>query len=163
MIHYTGYKHKIKEHILNDTTKSAWEKVRLVRSKDRPTSQEYISKLFTNFVELSGDRAIGDDSAIVAGLAEFNGYPVTIIAQQKGKKTIQEAIARNWGMASPAGYRKALRLIKQAEKFHRPVVCLIDTIGASCNKEAEEYGQGWIIARLLEELSTIKTPILSII
>ena len=158
-----NYKYKIAEHTMNDKIKSTWEKVRFVRSKERPTSLDYISKLFANFVELSGDRTIGDDSAIVAGLAEFNGYPITIIGQQKGKRTIQEAISRNWGMSSPAGYRKALRLIKQAEKFHRPVVCLIDTIGAACNKEAEEYGQGWIIASLLEELSTIKTPIVSII
>lgn len=154
---------KKKERNVSSSEKSAWDKVRIARSQTRPTSLDYISKLFTNFIELSGDRVSGDDKAIVAGLAEFNGYPVTIVGQQKGKKTIQDAIHRNWGMAAPSGYRKALRLIKEAEKFHRLVICLVDTIGASCNREAEEYGQGWVIARVLEELSAIKTPILSIV
>ena len=157
------YEQKMDNDIMNYEVSSIWKKVQLARSKDRPTSMDYISKLFTNFVELSGDRATGDDPAIVAGLAEFNGCPVTIVGQQKGKKTMQEAIFRNWGMPSPSGYRKALRLIKQAEKFHRPVVCLVDTIGAACDKKAEECGQGWAIAKLLDELSAIKTPILSII
>ncbi len=154
---------KKKKQVLNTSENSAWNKVKIARSQTRPTSLDYISKLFSNFIELSGDRVSGDDSAIVAGLAEFNGYPVTVVGQQKGKKTIQEAIQRNWGMTSPSGYRKALRLIKEAEKFHRPVICLVDTIGASCNREAEEYGQGWVIARLLEEMSAVKTPILSIV
>ncbi len=151
------------EYIEIEESKTAWEKVKIARSKDRPTSKDYIYRIFTNFMELSGDRATGDDSAIVAGVAEINGHPVTVVGQQKGKNDLQEAIYRNWGMASPSGYRKALRLIKQAEKFRRPVVCLVDTIGASCNKEAEEFGQGWIIASMLEELSTVSVPILSIV
>lgn len=160
---FNSYKQKIKNCKIHHEENNVWEKVKLARSKSRPTSMDYISKLFGNFVELSGDRATGDDPAIVAGLAEFNGCPITVVGLQKGKKTMQEAILRNWGMPSPSGYRKALRLIKQAEKFHRPVVCLVDTIGAACDKKAEEYGQGWVIANLLEELSAIKVPIVSII
>lgn len=143
--------------------KTAWDKVLLARSRERPTSMDYISGLFDGFYELCGDRISGDDHAIVGGIATFKGCPVTVIGHQKGKKSMGDAIYRNWGMPAPQGYRKVLRLVKQAEKFHRPVVFLVDTIGAACGKEAEEGGQGIAIANLLQELSVLKTPILSIV
>ena len=115
-----------------------------------------------HLVEFPGDRYFGDDTAIVGGIGYYKGSPVTVIAQCKGKET-KENIRRNFGMPSPEGYRKALRLMKQAEKFHRPVLCLVDTPGAFCGLEAEERGQGEAIARNLYELSTLKTPILSIV
>ena len=140
----------------------AWEKVLLSRKKDRPSGMDYIKKLFPDFMELHGDRAFGDDAAIVGGIAEFLGVPVTVIAQCKGRNT-KENIQRNFGMPSPEGYRKALRLMKQAEKFHRPVICFVDTPGAFCGMEAEERGQGEAIAHNLLEMSALKTPILSVI
>ena len=112
---------------------------------------------------LCGDRISGDDHAIVGGIATFKGCPVTVIGHQKGKNSMEDAIYRNWGMPAPQGYRKVLRLVKQAEKFRRPVVFFVDTIGAACGKEAEEGGQGIAIANLLQELSVLKTPILSIV
>lgn len=136
-----------------------WEKIKLARSYTRPTSTEYINILFENFIQLSGDRVSGDDPAIIAGIAKFRGVPVTVIGQQKGKASLEQAIYYNWGMTSPSGYRKALRLMKQAEKFKR----FIDTIGAACGEEAEEHGQGAVIATLLQEMSVLKVPILSII
>ena len=142
---------------------SPWQKVKIARSKDRPTSMDYIERMFEEFVEFHGDRTSGDDHAIVGGIASLNGYAVTVIGQQKGKKSLDEATYRNWGMASPNGYRKALRLMKQAEKFNRPIICFVDTIGAACGKEAEEQGQGAIIAELLKDMSAIGVPILSII
>ncbi len=142
---------------------SPWQKVKIARSKDRPTSMDYIDRIFEEFEELHGDRTMGDDPAIIGGIASLNGYPVTVIGQQKGKKSLEEAKYRNWGMASPNGYRKALRLMKQAEKFQRPIVCFVDTIGAACGKEAEEQGQGVVIAQLLKDMSTLEVPILSII
>lgn len=142
---------------------SPWQKVKIARSKERPTSMDFIEGIFEEFEELHGDRTIGDDPAIVGGLARLNGYPVTVVGQQKGKKNLEEAVYRNWGMASPSGYRKALRLMKQAEKFHRPIICFVDTIGAACGKEAEEQGQGVVIAQLLKEMSVLEIPILSII
>lgn len=142
---------------------SPWQKVKIARSKERPTSMDYIERIFENFVELHGDRTIGDDPAIIGGIASLNGYPVTVIGQQKGKKSLEEAKYRNWGMASPNGYRKALRLMKQAEKFQRPIVCFVDTIGEACGKEAEEQGQGAVIAQLLQDMSILEVPILSII
>ena len=143
--------------------KTAWDKVLLARSRERPTSMEYISWLFEGFYELCGDRISGDDHAIVGGIATFKGCPVTVIGHQKGKNSMGDAIYRNWGMPAPHGYRKVLRLVKQAEKFRRPVVFFVDTIGAACGKEAEEGGQGIAIADLLQELSVLKTPILSIV
>lgn len=140
----------------------AWEKVFLSRKKDRPTGMNYIRELFPGFMELHGDRYFGDDPAIVGGIAEFLGAPVTVIAQCKGRNT-KENIKRNFGMPSPEGYRKALRLMKQAEKFKRPVICFVDTPGAFCGMEAEERGQGEAIARNLLEMSALKTPILSIV
>lgn len=143
--------------------KTAWDKVLLACSAERPTSMDYISWLFDGFYELCGDRILGDDHAIVAGIATFKGYPITVIGHQKGKKSMEDAIYRNWGMPAPQGYRKVLRLVKQAEKFCRPVVFFVDTIGAACGKDAEEGGQGIAIANLLQELSVLKTPILSIV
>lgn len=140
---------------------SAWDKVSLVRKAERPTSLEYIENIFEGFIELHGDRYFGDDEAIVGGIAKLNGKPVTIIAQQKGRNT-KENIERNFGMPNPEGYRKTLRLMKQAEKFHRSVVCFIDTPGAFCGIGAEERGEGEAIARNLMVMSLLKTPIISI-
>lgn len=140
---------------------SAWDKVSLVRKAERPTSLEYIENIFEGFIELHGDRYFGDDEAIVGGIAKLDGKPVTIIAQQKGRNT-KENIERNFGMPNPEGYRKALRLMRQAEKFHRPVVCFIDTPGAFCGIGAEERGEGEAIARNLMSMSMLKTPVISI-
>lgn len=141
---------------------SAWEHVQLSRKKNRPTGRDYIEALFTDFIELHGDRYYKDDQAILGGIARFQGIPVTVIAQEKGRNT-KESIAHNFGMPSPEGYRKALRLMKQAEKFGRPIFCFVDTPGAFCGLEAEERGQGEAIAKNLFEMSDIKAPILSII
>lgn len=140
-----------------------WERVKIARGKDRPTSVDYIKKLFDGFIELSGDRIYGDDHAVVGGVALFKGVPVTVIGQQKGKKDIDDAVYRNWGMLSPHGYRKALRLMKQAEKFHRPIICFVDTIGADCRADSEKNGIGTAIAEILMEMSALETPVLSII
>ncbi len=141
---------------------SAWEKVLLSRKKDRPVGMDYIEKLFADFMELHGDRYYKDDAAIVGGIATFRGIPVTVIAQCKGRNT-KENIRRNFAMPSPEGYRKALRLMKQAEKFHRPIICIVDTPGAFCGMEAEERGQGEAIARNLLEMSNLETPIVSLV
>ena len=142
--------------------KTAWERVLTSREKDRPVGEDYIYGLFEEFIEFHGDRNFGDDAAICGGIAYFQGNPVTVIAQMKGQSTA-ENIARNFGMPEPEGYRKALRLMKQAEKFHRPIICFVDTPGAFCGMEAEERGQGEAIARNLYEMSALKTPILSIL
>ncbi len=141
---------------------SAWDRVLLSRQNDRPVGTDYIELLFTDFRELHGDRQFGDDGAIVGGVAMFHGRPVTVIVQEKGKTT-KENIARGFGMPKPEGYRKALRLMKQAEKFHRPVFCIVDTPGAFCGMEAEERGQGEAIARNLWELSSLKSPVLTVV
>ena len=141
---------------------TAWDKVSIARLVERPTALDYINRIFDHFMELHGDRYYGDDSAIVGGIAEFNGIPVTVIAQQKGNNT-KENIKRNFGMPNPEGYRKALRLMKQAEKFKRPVICIVDTPGAYCGLGAEERGQGEAIARNLMEMSNLKTPVISIV
>ena len=142
--------------------KTAWERVLTSREKNRPVGEDYIYGLFEEFIEFHGDRNFGDDAAICGGIAYFQGKPVTVIAQMKGKSTA-ENIARNFGMPEPEGYRKALRLMKQAEKFHRPIICFVDTPGAFCGMEAEERGQGEAIARNLYEMSALKTPILSVL
>ena len=142
--------------------KTAWERVLTSREKDRPVGEDYINGLFEEFIEFHGDRNFGDDAAICGGIAYFQGQPVTVIAQMKGKST-SENIERNFGMPEPEGYRKALRLMKQAEKFHRPILCFVDTPGAFCGMEAEERGQGEAIARNLYEISALKTPILSVL
>lgn len=141
---------------------TAWERVEISRSKERPTTLSYVQQIFDEFLELHGDRAFRDDGAVIGGIAMFRGQPVTVIGQQKGKN-VKENIYRNFGMASPEGYRKALRLMKQAEKFGRPVVTFVDTPGAACGIEAEERGQGEAIARNLLEMSGIQTPMVSIL
>ena len=141
---------------------SAWERVLKSREKERPVGKDYIDRLFTDFVELHGDRYYKDDPAVVGGIAYFHGKAVTVIAQCKGKTT-KENLERNFSMPSPEGYRKALRLMKQAEKFQRPVICFVDTPGAFCGMEAEERGQGEAIARNLYEMSALKVPVLSIV
>ena len=142
--------------------RSAWDSVLLSRKADRPVASEYINALFDDFMEFHGDRYYKDDVAIVGGIAKFHGIPVTVIGQEKGKTT-KENIYRNFGMPSPDGYRKALRLMKQAETFGRPIICFVDTPGAFCGIEAEERGQGEAIARNLFEMSALKVPVLSIV
>ena len=141
---------------------SAWKRVLKSREKERPVGKDYVDRLFTDFVELHGDRYYKDDPAVVGGIAYFHGKAVTVIAQCKGKTT-KENLERNFAMPSPEGYRKALRLMKQAEKFQRPVICFVDTPGAFCGMEAEERGQGEAIARNLYEMSALKVPVLSIV
>lgn len=164
-------KNKIISHIkkknnsceINEKKIEQWEEVKIARSFSRPTSKQYIDKLFKTFIELKGDRVAGDDPAIIAGIAKYHEIPVTVIGQEKGKSTLSDALYRNWGMPLPCGYRKVLRLMKQAEKFGRPIICLVDSVGAACGEEAEKEGQGSIIANLLGEVSNIGVPILSII
>jgi acetyl-CoA carboxylase carboxyl transferase subunit alpha len=143
-------------------TESAWKRVELARHPDRPYSLEYIHRIFDGFIELHGDRAFGDDPAIVGGLGFLEGRPVTILANQKGR-TLKENMHRNHGMANPEGYRKALRLAKEAEKFQRPIVTFVDTSGAYPGLGAEERGIGEAIARNLKAFSQLKTPIVCII
>lgn len=139
-----------------------WDRVVLARLRGRPTALDYIGALFDDFVEFHGDRGFGDDPALVGGIARLGDRPVTVIGQQKGRDT-PESIARNFGMMQPEGYRKALRLMRQAEKFRRPVVCFVDTPGAFCGIEAEERGQGEAIARNLLEMSRLRTPVVSVV
>lgn len=139
-----------------------WDRVQLARKATRPTALDYIEDIFDDFMELHGDRLYGDDGAIVGGIAMLDGRAVTVIGEQKGRNT-KENIYRNFGMPNPEGYRKALRLMKQAEKFHRPIVCFVDTPGAYCGLGAEERGQGEAIARNLMEMSDLSVPILSIV
>lgn len=141
---------------------TAWDRVMAARASERLTALDYIHEIFSDFEEFHGDRHVDDDGATVGGIAYLDECPITVIGQQKGRTT-KENITRNFGMPSPEGYRKALRLMKQAEKFHRPVICLIDTPGAYCGLEAEEHGQGQAIAENLYEMSTLKTPILSLV
>ena len=139
-----------------------WEHVQLARAKTRPTGKDYIEALFDDFMEFHGDRHCGDDPAVIGGVAFFHGKPVTVLAHEKGEGT-RENIARNFGMVSPEGYWKSLRLMQQAEKFHRPVICLVDTPGAFCGLEAEERGQGEAIAKNLYTLAGLTVPVLSIV
>ena len=147
---------------VRQTEISAWERVQLSRRKDRPTGSDYIRHLFTDFIEFHGDRYYKDDRAIIGGIAKLKGIPVTVIVQEKGRTT-KENIEHNFGMPSPDGYRKALRLMKQAEKFGRPILCFVDTPGAFCGLEAEERGQGEAIARNLFEMSGLTVPVLAIV
>lgn len=142
--------------------KDVWDRVLTSRSKERPVGSDYIEALFEDFYEFHGDRFFADDKAVMGGIAYFDGMPVTVIAQEKGKNT-KENIAHNFGMCSPDGYRKALRLMKQAQKFHRPIICFVDTPGAFCGLEAEERGQGEAIARNIYEMSALTVPVLSVI
>lgn len=139
-----------------------YENVQKARSKNRPVASDYISAIFTSFTEFHGDRRFGDDPSVMAGLAMLGNTPVTVIGIEKGRDT-SDKIKRNFGSAHPEGYRKALRLMKQAEKFRRPVICIVDTAGAACDVEAEERGQGQAIAENLYEMMTLKTPVISIV
>jgi acetyl-CoA carboxylase carboxyl transferase subunit alpha len=141
---------------------TAGEIVKLARHQERLTSLDYFEKIFTDFQEFHGDRLFGDDPAIVGGIANLAGKPVTVIGIQKGND-LKENMARNFGQPNPEGYRKALRLMKQAEKFKRPVICFVNTPGAFCGVEAEERGEGEAIARNLMEMSDLKVPIISIV
>ena len=176
-LHHADYPGSDSENLTNDKCDSdrgdsnpaginpyltAWDRVQISRKIDRPSGSDYIEALFTDFIEFHGDRNYGDDKAIIGGIAKFHGKPVTVIVQEKGTNT-KENIAHNFGMPMPEGYRKALRLMKQAEKFRRPVICFVDTPGAFCGIEAEERGQGEAIARNLWELAGLKTPVLSIV
>lgn len=142
--------------------KTAWERMQLVHTSGRPTVRDYIPLIFTDFYEMHGDRFYGDDKAVMGGIARLDGRPVTIIAQVKGRD-LNENKACNFAMPHPEGYRKALRLSKQAEKFHRPVICFIDTPGAFCGIAAEERGMGEAIAKNISEFMTLRTPVVSII
>lgn len=141
---------------------TAYEKVQLARGKGRPSGLSFIQNIFPDFIELHGDRRFADDPAVIGGIATLGGRAVTVIAIEKGADT-KDKVYRNFGSPNPEGYRKALRLMKQAEKFHRPVICFVDTPGAFCGIEAEERGQGEAIARNLWELAGLKTPVLSIV
>ena len=141
---------------------TAWDRVMAARASERLTALDYIHEIFSDFEEFHGDRHVDDDGATVGGIAYLDGCPVTVIGQQKGRTT-KENIIRNFGMPSPEGYRKALRLMKQAEKFHRPIINFIDTPGAFPGLEAEEHGQGEAIARNLYEMAALKVPVLSIV
>ena len=140
----------------------AWDRLEIARMVERPNADEYIKLIFNNFIELHGDRYYKDDKAVIGGIGFLEDIPVTIIGIQKGKN-LKENIERNFGSAHPEGYRKAIRLMKQAEKFNRPIICFINTSGAYCGVEAEERGQGEAIAKNLMEIAKIKVPIISII
>lgn len=141
---------------------AAFDKVKAARANSRPTGKEYIENIFSDFIEFHGDRQFGDDPAIMGGVAYLGDMPVTVIAIEKGRGA-KERMMRNFGAPNPEGYRKALRLMKQAEKFNRPVICFADTSGAYCGIEAEERGQGQAIAENLKEMMTLKTPVLSVL
>lgn len=151
---------KMQDKIYSNIT--PFQRVQISRLRNRPTTLDYIPLLFTDFLELHGDRLYGDDKAIIGGIAEFKGMPVTVIGQQRGRNT-KESIERNFGMAHPEGYRKALRLMKQADKFNRPIITFIDTIGAYPGKGSEERGISEAIARNLFEMATLKVPIVCIV
>ena len=140
----------------------AYDKVLAARANDRPMGGWFLKKMLDNFIELHGDRRFGDDGAIVAGVGMLNGIPVTAIAMERGE-TIEERMKRHFGCPTPEGYRKALRLMKQAEKFNRPIICFIGSSGAYCGIDAEERGQGEAIAENLFEMMGIKTPIISVV
>lgn len=140
----------------------AYERVKLARDKDRPTGLDYIRNIFKGFIEFHGDRCYADDPAIIGGIARLDGEPITVIAIEKGH-TAKERTYRNFGAPNPEGYRKALRLMKQAEKFGRPIICFVDTSGAFCGIGAEERGQGQAIAENLMEMSTLCVPVISIL
>lgn len=143
-------------------TMNCWEKVETARKLDRPTAEFYIKSIFDEFIEFHGDRSFGDDKAIIGGIASLNDKSYTVIGICKGENT-KENIIRNFGMPHPEGYKKALRLMKQAEKFKRPIICFVDTPGAFCGLGAEERGQGHAIAQNLVEMMGLKVPIISII
>ncbi len=139
-----------------------WDKVQNARKENRPQTLDYIGKLFRGVFEIKGDRTYGDDPSIITAIAWFDNRPVTVIGQQKGH-TLEERMHYNFGMPNPEGYRKSMRALKQAEKFGRPVICLVDTPGAFPGIEAEQRGQGMVIAEHLKTMATLQTPIISII
>lgn len=141
---------------------TAYEKVKTARDSRRPTGADYIQNILSGFVELHGDRRYSDDAAIIGGIGLLDELPVTAIAVEKGH-TARERVARSFGAPNPEGYRKALRLMKQAEKFRRPVLCFVDTSGAYCGVGAEERGQGQAIAENLMEMMTLRTPVISVL
>lgn len=141
---------------------SAYERVKIARGGKRPTGADFIDHLFTGFFELHGDRRFADDAAIIGGVAYLDTLPVTVIAIEKGH-TARERLQRSFGAPNPEGYRKALRLMQQAEKFHRPVLCFVDTSGAYCGIGAEERGQGQAIAECLTQTAALQTPIISVL
>ncbi|MDS1029114.1 acetyl-CoA carboxylase carboxyltransferase subunit alpha [Bacillota bacterium LX-D] len=151
---------EIRRKIYSDLT--PYERVQLARVSERPNTMDYINNIFTDFIELHGDRSYRDDLSIVGGLARFEGIPVTVIGHRKGRGT-KENLKYNFGSPYPEGYRKALRLMKQAEKFGRPIITFIDTAGAYCGIGAEERGQGEAIARNLMEMIDLQTPIVSVL
>jgi len=144
------------------TNLKPWDRVQVARMADRPTTLEYVEFIFDDFIELHGDRQFGDDAAIVSGIASLNDIPVTVIGHQRGRDT-KENVRRNFGMPHPEGYRKALRLMKQAEKFNRPVICFIDTKGAYPGSQAEMRGQSEAIAHNLVEMAGLTVPVISIV
>lgn len=143
-------------------SETPFERVKLARDNQRPTGQDYIKHIFKNFIELHGDRRYADDKAVIGGIAKLNGAPVTVVAIEKGHSS-KERVERNFGAPHPEGYRKALRLMKQAEKFGRPIICFVDTSGAYCGIGAEERGQGQAIAENLMEMSTLCVPVISVL
>lgn len=151
---------ELKKEIYENLT--PWQRTQLSRHPERPNALDYFNLLFTDFLPLCGDRCYGDDPALVGGIARFEGVPVTVIGHVKGHNT-KENLARNFGMPNPEGFRKALRLVQQAEKFQRPVISLVDTPGAYSGAGAEERGQAWAIANNLFAFSRLKTPIIVII
>lgn len=159
---FSGLMHQKTLDQIADRKQEAWEAVRCSRSAGRLAASDYIRILFEDYCELHGDRYFGDDAAIIGGVASFYGMPVTVIGQERGKNP-KDSMKRNFGMPSPEGYRKALRLMKQAEKFGRPIICFVDTPGAFPGMEAEERGQGEAIARNLFEMSALKVPVLTVI
>jgi acetyl-CoA carboxylase carboxyl transferase subunit alpha len=152
----------MREPAVKEKNMTIFEKIQYTRSGKRPTAAAYIDALFTDFIQLHGDRRFGDDSAVIGGIAMLDNTPVTVIGIEKGCDT-KDKIQHNFGQANPEGYRKALRLMKQAEKFHRPVITFVDTAGAYCGIGAEERGQASAIAENLYEMMTLKTPILSVV
>ncbi len=166
-IDYTSTLQQLEDSILDKRKEitaqlTPWQRVQLSRHPDRPYTLKYIENMFTNFVELHGDRNFKDDKAMVGGFAQLDGETVMIIGQQKGINTKARQL-RNFGMANPEGYRKALRLMKLAEKFNKPVICMIDTPGAYPGLEAEERGQGEAIARNIYEMIRLKVPVIIVI
>ena len=151
---------EVKESIYSNL--NSWQKVLIARHPERPNVYDYIKHLFTQFYELFGDRLYGDDPSVVGGIARFRGRAVTVLGHLKGKDT-KENLARNFGMAHPEGYRKAMRLMKQAEKFKRPLICFIDTPGAYPGMGAEERGQSEAIARSILTMASLRTPIIAVI
>jgi acetyl-CoA carboxylase carboxyl transferase subunit alpha len=164
---YESIINELEDHVLNKRKEitenlTPWQKVQLSRHPDRPYTLEYILKMFTNFLELHGDRNVRDDKAMIGGFAQLDGETVMVIGQQKGTNTKMRQM-RNFGMANPEGYRKALRLMKLAEKFNKPIITLIDTPGAYPGLEAEERGQGEAIARNIYEMIRLKVPVICVI